>query len=183
MSLPDVARELADLTVDAAPSEALVTALYDELRRIAHRQLRRERADHTLTTTALVHEAYLKLSRSTQLLPENRHGFLAAAATVMRRVLVDYARAHNAAKRSGGQTIVEYSDAMALVESEHERLVALDEALARLQVSSPRLVQLVELRFFIGLSETEIAEVFGTSVRTVRRDWVKARGWLAAALD
>lgn len=178
----DVTRLIAELAPDAAPSEALVAVLYDELRGIAHRQLRRERSDHTLTTTALVHEAYLRLTQSTQLPEENRSLFLAAAANTMRRVLVEYARARNTKKREGVKHTIELTEAVDLVEGENEHLVALDEALARLGESSPRLVKLVELRFFIGLSEAETAAVLGTSVRTVRRDWVKARGWLAAAL-
>jgi RNA polymerase sigma factor (TIGR02999 family) len=182
MTVPDLDQLLRPLPPDQPPSEALVAALYDELRGIAHRQLRGERPDHTLTTTALVHEAYLKLSRSTNL-PDGSHGaFLAAAANTMRRVLVDYARTRNAKKREGAKRAVELTAAVEMVAEEGDQLLALDEALTRLQDSSPRLVRLVECRFFIGLSEAETAAVMGASVRTVRRDWVKAKGWLAAAL-
>ena len=100
----------------------------------------------------------------------------------MRRVLVDYARARSTRKREGVAKLVELNEALDLVDEDSEQLVALDEALQALQLSSPRLVKLVECRFFIGLSEEETATVLGTSVRTVRRDWVKAKGWLAAAL-
>ncbi len=167
---------------DPHPHDALVTVLYDELRAIAHRQLGRERTGHTLTTTALVHEAYLRLSQSTQHLAGDRARFFAAAANTMRRVLVDYARTRNAHKREGMRQAVELHEALELVADESEQLLALDEAMERLQQSSPRLVQVVECRFFIGLSEAETAEVLGTSVRTVRREWVKAKGWLAAAM-
>lgn len=156
--------------------------LYDELRSIAHRLLRRERAEHTLTTTALVHEAYLRLSRSTSLPDRAERVFLAAAASTMRRVLVDYARARNSKKREGGKHMVELNEAVDLVAAEGEQLVALDDALTAMQSAAPRLVRVVECRFFLGLSEEETAEVMGTSVRTVRRDWVKARGWLADAI-
>jgi RNA polymerase sigma factor (TIGR02999 family) len=181
-SQANIARLVAELTADAPPSDALVAVLYDELRVIASRQLRRERTGHTLTTTALVHEAYLKLSQSTQLPANNRALFLAAAANTMRRVLVDYARGRNAQKREGMRKAVELNEALELIDDESTRLIALDDALEAMQAASPRLVQLVECRFFIGLSEAETAEVMGTSVRTVRRDWVKAKGWLAAAL-
>jgi RNA polymerase sigma factor (TIGR02999 family) len=184
MTVPpaDVTRLITELTPDQPPSEALVALLYDELRDIAHRQLRGERGDHTLTTTALVHEAYLKLAQSTQLPNGSNALFLAAAANTMRRVLVDYARARNAKKREGIKRAVELTEAIHLVHDESEQLIALDEALATLQKSSPRLVKIVECRFFIGLSEAETAAVMETSVRTVRRDWVKAKGWLAAAI-
>lgn len=167
---------------DPSRQDALITLLYDELRAIAHRQLGRERAGHTLTTTALVHEAYLKLSQSHQEFEGDRARFFAAAANCMRRVLVDYARTRNARKREGSRRAVELHDALGVAVDEGEELVALDEALERLQESSPRLVRVVECRFFIGLTEAETAEVLGTSVRTVRREWVKAKGWLAAAM-
>lgn len=178
----DATALLALLTPGQPPSDGLVAMLYDELREIAHRQLRRERTGHTLTTTALVHEAYLRLSNATQFPDDNRALFLAAAANTMRRVLVDYARARSTRKREGVKQLVELNEALDLVDTDSEHLVALDEALQALQLSSPRLVKLVECRFFIGLSEEETAAVLGTSVRTVRRDWAKAKGWLAAAL-
>ncbi len=185
---PDRDRRTRDLLADASTRgdphlhDDLVALLYDELRAIAHRQLGRERSGHTLTTTALVHEAYLKLSQSTQEFGADRARFFAAAANTMRRVLVDYARSRNARKREGMRKAVELHDAIELVADESEQLVALDEALEQLQATSPRLVRVVECRFFIGLSEAETAGVLGTSVRTVRREWVNAKGWLAAAL-
>lgn len=170
--------------VGSAPraGDALVPLLYEELRRIAHRQLSHERTGHTLTTTALVHEAYLRLVQSRQI-EDGDVGFLAAAANIMRRVLVDYARSRNAHKRGGVRRQVELTDAMQLVDEESDLLIALDDALQRLSESSPRLVKIVECRFFTGLSEEETAGVMGTSVRTVRRDWAKAKGWLASALS
>jgi RNA polymerase sigma factor (TIGR02999 family) len=178
----ELTRLLAEVTEDRPPSQALVALLYDELRGIAHRLLRRERAEHTLTTTALVHEAYLRLSRSSALPEGSERVYLAAAANTMRRVLVDYARARNSKKREGARQMLELNEAIDLVDGESEQLVALDDALAAMQDAAPRLVRLVECRFFLGLSEEETATVMGTSVRTVRRDWVKAKGWLADAI-
>lgn len=163
-------------------ADPLVAELYDELRRIAHRHLTRERPDHTLTTTALVHEAYLRVMKTEGPAAEDRSQFLALTATAMRRVLVDYARARTATKRGGAQRQVPLTDAMRVLEEESERLVAIDDALGRLKESSPRLVQLVECRFFAGLSEEETGKALGISERSVRREWVKAKGWLAAAL-
>ncbi len=178
----DTSRLLAEMSASEPLPEALVELLYDELRRIAHGQLKHERPDHTLTTTALVHEAWLRLAGSTHLPRDTHARFLAAAANTMRRVLVDYARARNTKRREGMRHAVALDEALDLAKEQGEELLALDDALARLQASAPRLVQIVECRFFAGLSEAETAEVMGTSVRTVRRDWVKAKGWLAAAM-
>jgi RNA polymerase sigma factor (TIGR02999 family) len=162
--------------------DRLVPLVYDELRRIAHRYLRLERPDHTLTTTALVHEAYLRMS-GTVAKDHERQEFLAIAATAMRHILVDYARTRRAQKRGGELRQVELTEAMAVVSESSEMIVALDEALARLAEVEPRLVRVVECRFFGGLTEEETAEALGTSPRTVRRDLVRAKGWLAADLQ
>lgn len=161
-------------------ADRLVPLVYDELRRIAHRYLRRERTDHTLTTTALVHEAYLRLSPSFEGGPWGRNDYLAIAATAMRHILVDHARAKRAEKRGGDRVRVELTDAMAATSEASDMVLAVDESLARLARVEPRLVRVVECRFFAGLSEDEVAEMLGTSPRTVRRDLLKAKGWLAA---
>ena len=160
--------------------DRLFPAVYDELRGIAHRQLGRERPDHTLGTTGLVHEAYLKLVDQTRAQWEDRAHFFAVAASAMRRILVGYARRHRAAKRNG--TRVTLDDAMAVANERAEILVALDEALALLTEVDERLGRVVECRFFGGLTEEETAEALGVTARTVRRDWVKAKAWLSRAL-
>ena len=170
----------------------LVPMVYGELRRIAHRQLRAERPGHTLSTTGLVHEAYLKLADSERLRWRDREHFLAIAARAMRHILVDYARQHGAAKRAGAYARVSLGDALlgdgadgdalAAADRSASELVALDDALARLAELDPRLTRVVEMRFFGGMAESEIAAVLGVNVRTVRRDWAKARAWLHRAL-
>lgn len=162
--------------------EQPVPLVYDELRRIARRHLRGEQAGHTLSTTALVHEAYLRLVHVRDVPDENRARFLAAASVAMRRVLLDYARSRKADKRGGGGRAVTLDDALAVAADQTDRILELEEALQRLAEIAPRLVQVVECRFFGGLTEEETALALGTSERTVRRDWLKARGWLAAEL-
>jgi RNA polymerase sigma-70 factor, ECF subfamily len=157
--------------------ERLLPLVYDDLRRIAHRQLSSERDGHTVSTTALVHEAYLRLV-DRQAGWEDRAQFLGVAAQAMRRVLVDYARQHRAAKRAGALEQVPLDDALLVVEERAESLLALDEALTRLASLSARQGRVVECRFFGGLTEDETAEVLGVTSRTVRRDWIKAKGWL-----
>lgn len=162
--------------------DRLFPLVYDELRRIAHRQLGREHPDHTLGTTALVHEAYLKLVDQTRAQLTDRVHFFAVAARAMRRILVDYARRHRALKRGGAGARVSLSDATVVADQRAEALVTLDEALARLAEADERLSQVVEFRFFGGLTEEETAGALGVTARTVRRDWVKAKGWLYQAL-
>jgi len=165
-------------------ADRLFPLVYEELRRIAHRQLRQERTGHTLATTALVHEAYLKLVDITRVEWRDRVHFLSMAARAMRRILVDYARQHRAERRGGGVAPLTLDDASALsVDAQADEVLALDDALIRLGELSPRLVQVVEYRFFAGMSEEETAEALAVTARTVRRDWVKARGWLRQALD
>lgn len=163
---------------DGGALERLFPLIYDELRRIAHRQLSRERAGHTLSTTALVNEAYLKLVDETRVAWVDRTHFLAVAARVMRHILVDYARRHRAAKRGGGGQRVDLDDAMIAATERAETLLALDEALTRLAKLDERMSRVVECRFFGGLTDEETGDALGVDARTVRRDWVKAKGWL-----
>jgi RNA polymerase sigma factor (TIGR02999 family) len=160
----------------------MVPLVYEELRRLAHRQLAAEPVGHTLSTTALVHEAYLRLVDQTCVEWTNRGQFFAVAARSMRRILADHARRHRAARRGGpARRVVALDDAdaagMAVAERADE-LVALDEALDRLAVLDDRSARVVELRYFAGLTETETAEALGVSQRTVARSWATARGWL-----
>jgi RNA polymerase sigma factor (TIGR02999 family) len=148
--------------------------VYDELRGVAERQLRREQAGHTLHPTALVHEAYMKLSGG-RLEASSRAHFLAIAARAMRQVLVDHARRRGAHKRGGDWHATTLTDGSASIELQPEEIIALDRALEGLD---ERQRQVVECRFFGGMEESEIAEALGVSERTVRRDWVKARAWL-----
>jgi RNA polymerase sigma factor (TIGR02999 family) len=171
---------------DRAVFDRLFPLVYEELRRIAHRRLTAERPDHTLGTTALVNEAYLKLVDQTRVSWTDRAHFFAVAANAMRRILVDYARRHVAQKRKGANVTLslddDAADVIAVADARADTLVALDEALARLRVIEERLANVVDCRFFAGLSEEETAEALGITARTVRRDWVKAKAWLYAAL-
>ncbi len=167
---------------DGHAVDRLFPMVYDELRRIAHRQLRGERPDHTLGTTGLVHEAYLKLVDQTRAQLVDRTHFFSVAARAMRRILVSYARQHRALKRGGAATQVGLSDASLVAAERGDTLVALDEALSRLAEVDERLTQVIECRFFGGLTEEETAEALGVTARTVQRDWVKAKGWLSRAL-
>ena len=168
---------LHDLAHEDAAFDELVPAVYDELRQLARSQLRRLRPGETLDTTALVHEAYLKLAGAEGRW-ENRRHFFATAAKVMRHLLVDAARRSGAAKRGGGAAHLPLGENDAVVGRESETLLAIDQALGELARRAPRLAQVVECRFFGGLGEAEITEVFAVTDRTVRRDWVKARAWL-----
>ncbi|MFV1980151.1 MAG: sigma-70 family RNA polymerase sigma factor [Rhodothermia bacterium] len=156
----------------------LFPLVYDELRRIAHFHLSGERPNHTLSTTALVHEAYLKLVDQSRAGWQDRAHFCAVASKAMRRILIDYARRRNALKRGGSDRPVSIDDNKIAIEEKAAVLLSLDEALDRLSALDERCAKIVEFRFFGGLREEEIAEVINVSVRTVRRDWVKARAWL-----
>ena len=155
--------------------DRLTPLVYERLRRIAHRQLRAEPVGHTLSTTALVHEAYLKLVDQTRAEWQDRGHFFAVASGAMRRILVDYARQHRRAKRGGGLRRVTLDESALSLDERSDNLIALDEALTRLAELNPRLSRVVEYRFFAGLTEEEIAEATGVTVRTVKRDWAKAR--------
>jgi RNA polymerase sigma factor (TIGR02999 family) len=163
---------------DRAAMDQLFPLVYDQLRRMASSSLRRERPDHTLGTTGLVHEAYLRLVDQTRVGWRDRAHFYAVAALAMRRILVDYARRHRRVKRGGGQRPVSLDEGAVSLDERAENIVALDEALTRLAELNPRLSRIVECRFFGGLTEEEIAEALGVTTRTVKRDWAKARGWL-----
>lgn len=164
------------------PADRLLPLVYDELRRVAHRQLGRERSGHTLSTTALVHEAYLRLVDQTRARWVDRAHFFAVAAGVMRRILVDYARRFRAAKRGGGVQPVDLDQVEVSLDERSEMLINLDEALGRLAELNPRLSRVVEYRFFGGMTEEETAEALGVTDRTVRRDWIKAKAWLSREL-
>jgi RNA polymerase sigma factor (TIGR02999 family) len=158
--------------------DRLFPLVYDDLRRVAHRAVRGERTGHTLGTTGLVHEAYFRLVDQTRIEYRDRAHFFGIAARAMRQILVDYARRHRAAKRGGAQRPVLLEEALLSVEDRAEALVSLDEALVDLETVDPRLAQVVQCRFFGGLTEEETGEVMGVTARTVRRDWLKAKGWL-----
>jgi RNA polymerase sigma factor (TIGR02999 family) len=175
---PEITALLHDLRRGAPDAmERLLPLVYEELRRIAHRQLGRERDGHTVGTTALVHEAYLRLVDQRAAWNDRAH-FYGVAAQAMRRVLLDYARRHRAAKRDGALLQVPLDDAVVAAEERGDALIALDEALERLAGVAPRLARVVELRFFGGLTESDAGEVLGVDARTVRRDWTKAKAWL-----
>jgi RNA polymerase sigma factor (TIGR02999 family) len=161
--------------------DRLFPLVYDELRRIAHYQMAGERPGHTLETTGLVHETYLKLVDQTRVQWRDRGHFLRVASWAMRRILVDYARTSQALRRGGGQQRVTLNEEHAGGER-GDALVALDEALQRLAAVDRRLSQVVECRYFGGLTDEETAEALGVSARTVERDWVKARSWLRLEL-
>jgi RNA polymerase sigma-70 factor (ECF subfamily) len=156
----------------------LLPIVYEELRRQAARYLRRERAGHTLQTTALIHEAYLRLVGQTNVQWQNRAQFFGIAAQLMRRILVDHARTKKRAKRGGSDIRVSLGDAMALSKGQDLDVVALDEALERLAEFDEQQSRIVELRFFSGLTVEETAEVLAISTATVKRDWSVARAWL-----
>lgn len=159
--------------------DRLVPLLYDDLRRLARQRLRHERDGHTLDTTGLVHEAYMRLSTQRQLAPTDRAEFFAAASNTMRRILVDYARARRRQKRGGGQTAVPVEDVERfLTEPAVSEALALDQALDRLEAVQPRAARVFEQRFFGGLAVEEIALAQGVSTKTVQRDWEAARAWL-----
>jgi RNA polymerase sigma factor (TIGR02999 family) len=162
------------------PADQLVAGLYDELRALAHAHLRRERPGHTLQTTALVNEAYLRLAGQTALSPADRTRFFGAASNTMRRVLVDHARRRARLKRGAGDVCVAFDEAgdALLTEREADEMLALDDALERLAGVSPRGSLVVQHRFFGGLTLDETAEVLGVSAKTVQRDWLVARAWL-----
>lgn len=161
----------------------LIPLVYDELHRLAEHYMRNERIGHTLQPTALINEAYLRLASAEKANWQHRAHFVAVAAGTMRRVLIDHARKQKAAKRGGKQAALPLEDSpeflsAVLREERSEELIALDEALTRLQELDPRQSQVVELRFFGGLTVEETAEVLGISPKTVKRDWAVARAWL-----
>ena len=163
--------------------EKLLPLIYDELRQLAGRYLRRERSDHTLQPTALVHEAYLKLVDQTQMRWQNRAHFIGVSAQVMRRILVDHARRHTAEKRGGAAAVLPLEEEILVVSGSQTsekgvELLALDEALENLSRLDPQKAKIVELRYFGGLSVEETAEVMNCSAVTIKRQWRMAKAWL-----
>jgi RNA polymerase sigma factor (TIGR02999 family) len=169
---------------DPTADSRLIEAVYADLRRVARRRLRAERGDHSLTPTALVHEAYVRLVDLRRLRWQNRVQFFAVAARVMRRVLVDHARGHAAVKRGGGAGWrVSLSDHVGVTPPREVDLLDLEVALDKLGTIDPRLVDLVVMRFFGGLTIEETAEAVESSPATVKRDWIRARAWLFRELS
>ena len=167
---------------DGAALTELTPLVYEDLRRLAHRYMDGQRADHTLQTTALVNEAYLRLAGQTAPSWQTRAHFFAVAARAMRQILVNYAQSYRAQKRGGGAFKVELDDASLVLPAESKDIVELHEALQRLAMLAPRKAEVVELKYFGGLSYEEIAEVLQVSTITVRRDWEFARAWLYTEL-
>ena len=167
---------------DAAALEQLVPIVHEELRRVARRQMARERAGHTLEPTALVNEAYLRLVNLKQMQWQNRAHFFAMGARLMRRILVDVARSHGYQKRGGGAQQVSFTEALGVAEGQPTDVVALNDALEALAEVDERASRVVELRFFGGLSVEETAEVLNVSRETIRRDWKFAKIWLLRQL-
>ena len=163
---------------DEAARDELMTLVYAELHRLAHQYLKRERPGHTLQTSALVNEAFVKLIDQKDVRWQNRGHFFAIAAQLMRRILVDHARIRRAAKRGGSASPVSLDDALVISNERSAEVVALDEALTALATVDERKSQIVELRFFGGLSIEETAEVLAVSPGTVMRDWTPAKAWL-----
>jgi RNA polymerase sigma-70 factor (ECF subfamily) len=175
--------EVTQLLIDCSngnrdASDQLFPLVYEELRRLAHRYMSRERPGHTLQTTAVVHEAYLRLIDQKHVQWQNRAHFFAIAAQMMRRILITHAQSSAYAKRGGGALKVSLDEAAILSKERAGELLALDEALTSLTAIDPRRSQVVELRFFGGLSNEEIAEVLKISTNTVTRDWNVAKAWL-----
>ena len=164
--------------------EEILPLVYDELRRIAARKLRNERTSHTLNATALVHEAWLELTKLNRINWQNRSHYLAIAAQAMRRILIDHAVARRRQKRGGGQAPIHLEgDAWAVADARGEELLALDEALLRLGAMNERQAQVVTYRFYGGMSVEETAETLNVSPATVKREWATARAWLNRELQ
>jgi RNA polymerase sigma-70 factor, ECF subfamily len=161
-----------------AAASKLIPLVYAELRRLASGYMRRERTDHTLQATALVHEAYLKLVEQRSVDWQSRAHFFGIAAQVMRRILVDHARGHLREKRGGGQRLVPIDEVLVFAPEQSLELVKLDQSLERLSKLDPRQGKIVELRFFGGLTVEQTAELLGISPKTVKRDWSMAKAWL-----
>ena len=162
---------------DQSAAEKLLPLVYKELHRLAKSYMRRERPEHTLQPTALIHEAYLRLAHD-DVDWQSRQHFIGVAANVMRRVLVDHARAHKAEMRGGGLERIEFEEGLAISKERSSEVIALHDALNRLELLNPRRAKVVELRYFGGLSVEEVAAVLDMSPRSVKRDWALARPWL-----
>jgi RNA polymerase sigma factor (TIGR02999 family) len=163
--------------------DRLVALVYDDLRRIAHRQLGRLRPGGTVNSTALVHEAYLKMVDQSRVSWQDRSHFFGVAACAMRQILVDHARRRGRLKRGGDAPAETLDEDAVAVAADADRILLVHDALERLAAVDPRLTQVIECRFFAGYSEEETAEVLGMSARTVRRDWTRGRAWLLELID
>lgn len=163
---------------DRTVADQLVPLVYEELRRAAARRLRHERPDHTLQATALVHEAYIKLTAQRSARWQNRAQFFAVASQLMRRILVDYARSKGRSRRGGGRQKVPLDEGLLVSPERTEEMLAVEESLSRLEKLDPRQGRVVELRYFGGLTVDEVAEVLGVTSKTVARDWNSAKAWL-----
>lgn len=169
---------------DAMAAEQLLPLVYDDLRRLAANELKREQTGHTLQPTALVHEAYLRLvDQSSEPQWNHRGHFYAAAATAMRRILVESARRKKTLKRGGDRERVPMNEDQVLATDTHPDILALDEALSKLETERPDLAQLVSLRYFAGLTMEQAAKALGVSLRTTERNWTYVRAWLLEVLD
>lgn len=184
VSSPEDITELLNRLADGDQQAAaeIVPLVYKELHRIAVRRLRHERPDHTLQATALVHEAYMKLSAQRGARWQNRAQFFAVASQAMRRILVDYARTQQRTKRGGKQLRVTLEEVCVMSPRMSEEILAVDESLTRLEKVDPRQAQVVELRYFSGLTTEEAAEALGISAKTITREWNVARAWLYSNL-
>jgi RNA polymerase sigma factor (TIGR02999 family) len=179
MSAQDVTQLLQDWSQgNRAALELLTPIVYDELRRLAQYYMGRENAGHTLQATALVHEAYIRLIDQRRMQWQNRAHFFGIAAQMIRRILVDHARATRAAKRGSGVVALSLDEALGVAEKKDVEMIALDDALRTLAEVDPQQAQIVEMRFFTGLTIEETAEALGISPATVKRDWVSAKAWL-----
>ena len=180
----DITRLLVDWNKgDQAALDHLLPVVYGELRRLAQSYLSRERTDHTLQATALVHEAYIRLVDQTSVTWQNRAHFFGIASQMMRRILVNHAEAHKAAKRGGGRTRLSLDDAVSFARNKEVDLIALDDALNRLAKIDMQQSRIVEMRFFGGLTIEEITEALSISHATVERDWRMAKSWLRRELS
>lgn len=180
----DVTQALLDYSAgDREALERVLPQVYDHLRNIARRQLRAERTDHTLTPTALVHEAYLKLVQLERITWRGRAHFFGACAQEMRRILISYARMKSAEKRGSGQVPLPLENVLVAAETRPHDLLVLEEALTRLERLSSRQARVVECRFFAGMDVTETAEALSISPATVKREWTAARAWLNRELS
>ena len=180
----EITRAIAELAGGGRDGlDRLLPLVYDELHRLARAQLRDERPDHTLGATALIHEAYLKLSGLDRIQWQNRSHFMAVAAQAMRRVLVNHANARGAQKRGGKHERLSLDDVMIVSDARGEDLIALDAALTRLAALDRRIARVVECRFFAGMTIEETAEALAIAPATVKRDWTLARAWLHRELD
>jgi RNA polymerase sigma-70 factor, ECF subfamily len=185
-SLPP--QEVTQLLVDwgngnQAALDRLMPVVYTELRQLAHRYMRRERPGHTMQTTALIHEAYLRLVDQNQVRWQHQAHFFGIAARLMRQILIEHARSHTRAKRGGGVGTISLDEAAIVSQARATELLALDDALERLATIDPRKSQVVELRFFGGLSVEEAAQVLNIAPNTVLRDWRMAKAWLRREIN